>query len=140
VESAAQIERLEVVSDRERIVGEAGCGQLSRAELAGKVDQRQRVAAGRHGDLRRCRRVDGLGQRRHQQPDRRLGTEPGEVEGRDTCHLCLQAVRVAAGEHQRHRFGFEASGHERQYVQRLRIQQVSVVDGAHDRLDLPGRG
>ena len=37
------------------------------AELAGEVDQRQRVAAGRDGDLRRGRRVDGLRQRGEQQ-------------------------------------------------------------------------
>jgi hypothetical protein len=136
VADPAQVERLEAVPDGERFGGEGGFGQLLDAELTGQVDQRERVATRRRDDLRCRRRIEDLRQGRPQQPDRRFGSETSETEFRYPRHLRRQTGIVAAGENNRGRLRFQSSGNERQHVQRLGIQQVRVVNRAHDRLYL----
>ena len=91
-------------------------------------------------DLRRRRRVDGLGQRGQQQVDRRLRGETGDLQAGHSGQLRRHVRSLAAREHQGRRLGAEPAGDEGERVERLGVEQVGVVDRADHRGVLARRG
>ena len=83
VADPSQVERLEVVPDRQWLVGQARLRQPPDAQLARQVHQGERVAPGGCDDLCGRGRVDRLRQRCRQQPHGPLALEPGEAQAQE---------------------------------------------------------
>ena len=110
-------------------------GELADRQLLGEVDQGQRVAAGRRGDLRGRGRVDRLGQRRRQESDGGLGVEAGRRE----CRAPRPCVGSRSGSSRLANSRATGSASSRRATKASTssdsgVEEVRVVDGAHDRV------
>ena len=129
----AQVERLQVPADGDRLVAEAGLGELGDGELVCQVDQGKRIAAGRRRDLHGDGGVELLGDRAAEQPHRSVRAEPADTQCRDAGQLGRVLGDLAPGEEQCCGLRLEPATHERQRVEGLTIQQVRIVDDRDDR-------
>ena len=126
-----QIEGFEAATDRHRHVGQARLDQPLHTELVRQVDQSQRVAAGRAGDLGRHGRVDGCRQRGGQQRDGRFDGKAEDAQSRHPGQLGPEMVCVAGREDHCGCLCLKPAGHERQGVQRFGVEQVRIIDDTH---------
>lgn len=120
-------------SDGQRFVTETGLGELLDRQLCGQVDERERVPVGGGDHLGGDQWIDRAGQRPGEQPARRLLWQAGQGHRGDTRRPARERRRRTGGEQQCHRFRRQATPHEGEDVEGLRVQQVRVVDRAHHR-------
>ena len=119
---------LQVVTDRDGLLGQTRLGQLLDGHIISEVDQREGVASGRSRNLCGNEWVDALSQRGRQQLNGPFEFQPSQAHRWDPRDPDVELRFLPHRERNRDCLGLQPSSDECKGVHRLRIEQVGIVD------------